>query len=97
MVLAQSLSADSWFEPGGRYPGVMSTDSNRLDDFPAEMFAILVFCEACGRHGRLDRTQAPNGVTVQALRARLRCSGCNSRDTSIRIVYIGGGEFHYGG
>jgi hypothetical protein len=75
----------------------MSTDSNRLDDFPAATFAILVFCESCGRHGRLDRTKVPDGVTVQALRARRRCSGCNSRDTSIRIVYIGGGEFHYGG
>jgi hypothetical protein len=75
----------------------MATDSNTLDDFPAESFAILVLCEACGRQGWLDRAKVPAGVTVQALRARLRCSACGSRKGSIRIVYSAAGGFRSGG
>ena len=75
----------------------MATDSNTLDDFPAESFAILVLCEACGRQGWLDRASVPAGVTVQELRGRLRCSGCGSRDASIRIVYTAAGGFRSAG
>ena len=67
----------------------MTTAANTLDDFPAETFGILVSCEACGRQGWLD----PAVVPVQRLRGRLRCSGCCSRETSIRIVYTGAGGF----
>lgn len=81
----------------GRYPRAMATDSNTLDDFPAESFAILVLCEACGRQRWLDHAKVPTGVTVQALRERLRCSGCGSRQGSIRIVYSAAGGFRYGG
>jgi hypothetical protein len=75
----------------------MAADSNTLADFPAETFAILAFCERCGRQGRLDRAKVPAGVTVQELRERLRCSGCGSHTGSIRIVYMGAGGFRYGG
>jgi hypothetical protein len=74
----------------------MATDCNTLADFPAESFAILVLCEACGRQKWLDRATVPAGVRVQALRERLRCSACGSRTGSIRIVYTGAGGFRYG-
>jgi hypothetical protein len=72
------------------------TTANTLDDFPAETFGVLASCEACGRQVWLDRAKVPAGVTVQALRNRLRCSGCGSRETSIRLVYTGAGGFRYG-
>jgi hypothetical protein len=74
----------------------MTTASNTLDDFPGETFGVLVSCEMCGRQVWLDRAKVPAGVTVQALRGRLRCLGCNSRETSIRLVYTGAGGFRYG-
>jgi hypothetical protein len=46
----------------------MDAPDNRLDDFPAESFSILAFCDTCGHQAPLDRTQVPVGVTVQALR-----------------------------
>ena len=75
----------------------MTTPGNYLDDFPAETFTILVFCGACGRQTPLDRAKVPEGLAVQALASRLRCSGCGSREASIRIVYTGAGGFHHGG
>jgi hypothetical protein len=54
--------------------------SNTLDDFPAESFTILVFCDACGRQTPLDRATVPEGLTVEALRRRLRCGACCSRE-----------------
>jgi len=71
--------------------------SNRLDDFPAQDFEILVFCEACSHRAPLDRSKVPEDLTIQALRHRLRCARCGSREASIRIVYTGAGGFHHGG
>ena len=74
----------------------MAVNGNALEDFPAEVFRILVFCEACGRQAPLDRMKVPAGVSVQGLRGRLRCSSCGSRESSLRIVYTGAGGFRYG-
>ncbi len=74
----------------------MDSRDNSLDAFPAETFTILAFCDACGHQAPLDRNQVPGGVTVQALRDRLRCSACGSHATSIRILYTGAGGFRYG-
>ena len=87
--------AGSPVEPRGRYPRIMS--SNRLDDFPAEGFEILVFCEACDHRAPLDRSKVPEDITIQELRHRLRCARFGSREASIRIVYTGAGGFHHGG
>jgi hypothetical protein len=38
-----------------RYAPPMSGRGNTLDDFPAEAFAILAFCDACGRSRPLER------------------------------------------
>jgi hypothetical protein len=70
--------------------------ANTLDDFPAAAFAILAFCDACGRQVTLDRAALPQGLAVNDLRRRLRCAACGSRETSIRIIYTGAGGFRYG-
>ncbi len=80
-----------------RYPQSMNTTGNTLDDFPAEAFTILVFCDVCDRSVPLDRTKVPDGLTVQELVKKLRCSSCGSRKASIRIVYTGAGGFRYSG
>jgi hypothetical protein len=74
----------------------MRPASNILDDFPATAFAIVAFCERCGRRANPDRTNLPPNITIEVLRRRLRCTGCGSRETSIRIVYTGAGGFRYG-
>jgi hypothetical protein len=71
--------------------------SNTLADFPVETFTILAFCDACGRSRPLDRAALPAGLTVDALRRRLRCTACGSHETSIRIIYTAAGGFHHGG
>jgi hypothetical protein len=62
----------------------MDAQDNRLDDFPAESFSILALCDTCGPQALPYRTQVPVGVTVQALRMRLSCSACGSREASLR-------------
>lgn len=66
-------------------------------DFPPDSFGIIALCETCGHQATLERDRLPPGVTVQGLPARLRCSQCQSRPCTIRIVYIGAGGFHHGG
>ena len=51
----------------------MDTAGNLLRDFPADLFAILAFCDTCDHSAPLDRDRLPPGVTVKALRKRLRC------------------------
>ena len=75
----------------------MTETGNTLDDFPAETFTILVFCDACDHTSQLDRSKVPDGLTVQELVKKLRCSVCGLRKASIRIVYTGTGDFRYGG
>lgn len=75
----------------------MIAAGNSLDDFPAESFTIVAFCEACGHRSSLDRAMVPDGKTVQELPRMLRCHACGERDASIRIIYTGAGGFAYGG
>jgi hypothetical protein len=75
----------------------MDSPNNHLDDFPTKTFTVLAFCDTCGHQAPLDRTRVPAGVTVQAVRMRLRCSACGSQATSLRILYTGAGGFRYGG
>ena len=74
----------------------MAASGNTLQDFPAESFTLLGFCEHCRRQRVIDRAAVPRGLTIQALRTRLRCSACGSRETSLRILYTGAGGFRYG-
>ncbi|MGA7981095.1 MAG: hypothetical protein WCA32_12855 [Chromatiaceae bacterium] len=74
----------------------MSDSGNTLDEFPAELFTILVFCDACGHRGPIDRAKVPAGLFVQELPGKLRCCACGSREASMRIVYTGAGGFRYG-
>ncbi|MGA7979798.1 MAG: hypothetical protein WCA32_06165 [Chromatiaceae bacterium] len=74
----------------------MSDSGNTLDEFPAEAFTILAFCDTCGHRGPLDRTKVPVGLCVQEILGKLPCSARGSREASMRIVYTGSGSFHYG-
>jgi len=74
----------------------MNAAGNTLDEFPAEIFTIFVYCDACDHSGPLDRAKAPTGMTIQHLIKALRCSRCGSREALIRIVYTGAGGFAYG-
>ena len=74
----------------------VDTPVDSFDDFPPESFTVLTFCDVCDHRTPLDRARVPPGVTVQALRGRLRCSACGRRGASIRIVYTGAGGFRYG-
>ena len=75
----------------------MPPRGNAPADFPPESFALVAFCDACGHQATLERDRLPPGVPVQGLTRRLRCSRCQSRDCSLRIVYTGAGGFRYGG
>ena len=68
---------------------------NTINDSPAEMFSILAFGDACGRQSPLQLAALPGDLSIEALRLRLRCSACGSRETSIRIVSTGAGSFRY--
>lgn len=74
----------------------MTVPDNILGDFPAQAFTIFVWCEACGHKRTVDRTKVPDSVPMRTLHARLRCSACGVRETSIRIVYTGAGGFRCG-
>ena len=71
--------------------------ANLPEEFPAERFSLIAFCEACGHSASIERACIPTGLTVQALPGRLRCSACGARQATIRIVYTGAGGFRYGG
>jgi len=71
----------------------MTDPANTLDDFPAERFTILAFCDACGHHAPVDRTRVAAGMTLPQVRSQLRCSVCTGRACSIRILYTAAGGF----
>jgi hypothetical protein len=60
----------------------MSEMDNTFDDFPAETFTIVAFCDDCEHRAPLDREKVPAGVTIQEFPGRLRCSRCGSREAS---------------
>lgn len=69
--------------------------SNTLAEFPANQFRILAACNACRHAAWLNLAQIPGEITIDALRLRLTCQKCGSRQCGIRIVYTGAGEFEY--
>ncbi len=81
-----------------RGPGTSpeQTGDNVLSDFPPDQFAIAVTCDHCGHGVWLDRSTVPEGVTIPALRSRLRCTACGWKGASIRIVYVAAGGFRVG-
>ena len=69
--------------------------SNTLADFQQDQFRILAACDACQHTDWINRMQLPGEMTIEALRSRLTCQKCGSRQCGIRIVYTGAGEFEY--
>jgi hypothetical protein len=74
----------------------VTSTTNVHEDFPPESFALIAFCETCGHQATLERGRLPPGVIVQDLPKRLRCSRCQARAGTLRIVYVGAGGFRYG-
>ncbi|MFU8817345.1 MAG: hypothetical protein ACNA7W_18510 [Pseudomonadales bacterium] len=68
-----------------------------------ENFRVYALCVPCGRMEPLDLdavvSQLGRELTVEDLRARVRCRGCRQRTRDIRIVYVGPKDrpaaFHY--
>ena len=69
---------------------------NTLADFPPDRFAIHAFCE-CGHSDQVATARLPGELSIDALRSRLRCSVCGSRQVSIRIVWTAAGGFQHSG
>ena len=71
--------------------------ANFPEDFPPETFELRGFCDACGYSAAVSRARIPAGLSVQGLVRWLRCTACGSRETGIRIIYIGAGGFRSDG
>jgi len=69
---------------------------NTLADLPPDRFAIHAFCE-CGHQASTDTVRLPAELLIDALRSRLRCRVCGSRQVSNRIIWTAAGGFHYSG
>lgn len=67
---------------------------NTLADFPPDRFAIHGYCD-CGHDAQIDLASLPETLTIDSLRARLRCGACGGREVSIRIGWIAAGGFRY--
>jgi hypothetical protein len=67
--------------------------SNRLRDFDPAKFSILALCHTCRHQRVLDLSRLDPDLSIPDLRARLSCSACGSRDTSIRILWIAAGGY----
>ena len=74
-----------------------AAQANFPEDFPPETFELRGFCDACGYSAAIARGRIPAGLSVQALARRLSCTACGSRETGIRIIYIGAGGFRSDG
>ncbi len=68
-----------------------------------EAFELFAVCTDCRRMQKLDLArlieQFGSDFTVDAVRGRVRCTGCRCRTQQIRIIYVGrggdAGRFHY--
>jgi hypothetical protein len=63
---------------------------NTLADFPPDRFAIHANC-TCGHDALIDSARLAETLTIDSLRARLRCGACGGRDVSIRIGWTAAG------
>ena len=54
-----------------------------------ECFRVYAVCIHCARMEPVDLNKVDPQTTVDALRRRLKCSGCGVRREDIRIVYVG--------
>jgi hypothetical protein len=70
--------------------------SNPLAEFPPEQFRIDAHCNACGHTAVLGHDRLNPRMTIDHLRARLRCSKCQSNDVGVTIAYVVPGGFRYG-
>jgi hypothetical protein len=69
----------------------------------ASHFELFAVCIDCRRMVRVDLNELlqrlPGGMTIEAVRRRLRCRACGRRTGDIRIVYAGpcgsARGFHY--
>lgn len=68
--------------------------ANVLADFPADRFDIVAFCH-CGHQAVLDLSRVPPGLSIDTVRARLRCRRCGDREASIRLVWTAAGGFRH--
>jgi hypothetical protein len=75
----------------------MTAAGNQPRDFPPGAFDLRGFCDACGYSANIARDRIPSGLSVQNLARRLRCTACRSRETGIRIIYVGAGGFRADG
>ena len=71
------------------------TAMNTLAEFPADQFRILAACEACDHTAWLDRRKLTDDMSIDALRERVTCQSCGSRECGIRTVHVGSGGFEY--
>jgi hypothetical protein len=67
---------------------------NTLADFPPDRFSIHAYCE-CGHNAQIDLARLSENLTINSLRARLRCAACGGREISIRIGWTAAGGFRY--
>lgn len=69
--------------------------NNLVTDFPPDRFVILALCDARDHRSDLDLSSLPQTMTIDAVRSRLRCHECGSRQVSIRIIRTAAGGFAY--
>lgn len=65
---------------------------NKVGDFDPNKFTIVGFCADCDYSAPV---KAGEDMEIPTLKARLSCSHCGSRNTSIRIIYTGAGGYEY--
>lgn len=57
--------------------------ANTIADFPPEQFAITAYCE-CGHSAAIDLGALSPDLTVDRLKAGIRCQVCGSRGVAIQ-------------
>jgi hypothetical protein len=69
--------------------------ANLSDDSPQEIFDLHGSCGSCGYSATIARDRIPDGLSVQDLARRLRCTACGSRENGMRIIYTGASRFRH--
>lgn len=73
----------------------------RLGDLLDQELDVFCWCNRCSHNGTLDRMlllrQLGPAIAVPEIGARLRCSGCGSKDVATRPAWPGHGQItHHG-